>query len=100
MRLGLILATALFTATAAHAEPAAKTPAVPAPATAVSADDRPARPAPPPGTTINLSDQEMQALVEIMDAGVRGLGLKSSQAAAVLLHKIQAAQQAKTKPQE
>lgn len=47
-------------------------------------------------TTIELTDQELQALAGLMDAGVKALGLRAVKDAASLLTKLEEA----TQPQE
>jgi len=44
--------------------------------------------------TLTLNEQEVNALVGLMDAGVKALGLQSAMAAAVLAQKIEEARKA------
>lgn len=44
--------------------------------------------------TLTLNEQEVNALVGLMDAGVKALGLQSAMAAAVLAQKIDEARKA------
>lgn len=41
---------------------------------------------------INFSDQELQALLELLDAGVKSIGIQAAPAAAVLLQKVRNAE--------
>lgn len=47
-------------------------------------------------TKIELTEQELQALVGLMNAGVQALGLRAVKDAAVLIEKIEAAANAET----
>lgn len=46
-------------------------------------------------TTIELTDQELQALAGLLDAGVKALGLRAVKDAATLLAKLEEAAQPK-----
>ena len=46
-------------------------------------------------TTIELTDNELQALAGLLDAGVKAIGLRAVKDAATLLIKLEAATQAK-----
>ncbi len=46
--------------------------------------------------TLNLTEQELQALAGLLDAGVKALGLRAVKDAATLLHKLEEA----TKPKD
>jgi hypothetical protein len=46
-------------------------------------------------TTIQLTDQELQALAGLLDAGVKALGLRAVKDAATLLAKLEEATQPK-----
>jgi hypothetical protein len=50
--------------------------------------------------TLKLTDQELQALAGLLDAGVKALGLRSVKDAAMLLEKIEAAAQPATESEE
>ena len=47
--------------------------------------------------TVELSDEELQALANLMDAGVKHLGLQSVKNAAALLTKLEAAKDVEPK---
>lgn len=49
---------------------------------------------------LDLNDSEVEALVGLIDAGVRATGLRGVQAAAVLISKIESAKQAETDADE
>lgn len=49
---------------------------------------------------LSLSEQEMNALISLMDAGVKSLGLQSATAAAVLVQKIEEARRNSVKTEE
>ena len=51
--------------------------------------------------TITLTNEELQALAGLIDAGVKATGIQSVKAAAVLIAKLEAAvAEANAKPQE
>jgi hypothetical protein len=49
---------------------------------------------------LELTDEEIQALANLMDAGVRYLGLQSVKNAAVLLAKLETAEPIDDEPEE
>lgn len=50
--------------------------------------------------TLSLNDQELNALVTLLDAGVKSLGLQSATAAAVLAQRIEEARKPKAEPDD